>query len=189
MAKAPAKQEAPAAAAAPKKGKKKKLLIILVGLLLVLVLGGGATLFVLKKRQAREEGLTKDSSARNTKPEAPPVFVRMESFTVKLQPDSEKQEQYLQAVPELRVLDASVGDKIKLYMPEIRFKTLLLLSSKKPSELSTPQGVEKLSYELRNQINQILSGGVRPAGAGEPSANAGPGELVQAVLFTSFIIQ
>ena len=186
MAKAPAKQEAPAATAAPK-SSKKWLIIGLAVFVLLLVLGGGVAFLLLKKSHGDGDEKHSESSSKSSKPEAIPMFVKMESFTVKLQPDAEKQEQYLQAVPELRVSDITVNEKVKVYMPEIRYKTLLLLSSKKPSELSTPQGVEKLSYELRNQINQILSG--KPADAAAAVATAGPNDQVQAVVFTSFIIQ
>lgn len=185
MAKAPPRQETPAVAAAPKKSKKW-LIIILAILIVLLVLGGGVALLLLKKGHG-DDGQASESSGKSSKSEALPKFVKLESFTVKLQPDAEKQEQYLQAVPELRVSDITVDEKVKVYMPEIRYKTLLLLSSKKPSELSTPQGVEKLSYELRNQINQILSG--KPAGEAAASASAGPTDQVLAVVFTSFIIQ
>jgi len=183
MAKAPAKQEAPAATAAPK-SSKKWLIIILAVVLLLVVLGGGAAFLLLKKSHSNGDSAHAESAAK--KSEEQPVFVRLETFTVGLQPDTEKQGQYLQVVPELKVGDKLVEEKIKGYLPEIRYKTILLLSSKKPSELSTPQGVEKLSYELRNNINQIL-GGKPPAGA--PAATAGANEPVQAVVFTSFIIQ
>ncbi len=187
MAKAPAKQEAPAAAAAAPKSSKKWLIIGLAVLVLLLVLGGGVALLLLKKGHGDADEKRTESAGKNSKAEALPMFMKLESFTVKLQPDAEKQEQYLQAVPELRVSDITVNEKVKVYMPEIRYKTLLLLSSKKPSELSTPQGVEKLSYELRNQINQTLSGSAKPAG--DATASAAPNDQVQAVVFTSFIIQ
>ena len=124
--------------------------------------------------------------------DAPPVFVKLEAFTVKLQ--SEGQEAYLQAVPELRVLDAHLGDKIKQYTPEIRHKVLLILSGKTASELSTPQGVQKLSNEMRVTINAIIEPPpMRKKGKDkaheEPGDLAGPDDPVQAVLFTSFIVQ
>jgi flagellar FliL protein len=73
-------------------------------------------------------------------------------------------------------------------MPEIRYKTLLLLSSKRPSEISTPQGVEQLSVELRATINQILDGSnTKPVS--QAKAIADPNDSTQAVLFTAFIIQ
>lgn len=188
MAKAPAKQEEPAPKA---KSSKKFLIIIIAAVLLVVLLGGGVAAFLLmKKKGDAEDGDAepKKNAAKSAKHQAAPVFVRLEPFTVKLQPDPEKQqEQYLQLVPELRVLDAPVADKIKLYMPEIRHKMLLMLSSKKAAELATPQGVDKLSTDLRNQVNLIVDGEQKtaPPADGKPRAE----DSVQSVLFTSFIIQ
>jgi len=184
MAKAPAKQEEPVASA---QSSKKLLIIIIAVVLLLVIVGGAAAVLLLKKKGDDSEGETKGAAAKSAKHEVAPVFVRLEPFTVKLQADAEKQEQYLQLVPELRVLDAPVGEKIKLYMPEIRHKMLLLLSSKKPSDLSTPQGVDKLSSDLRNQVNLIVDGEQKtaPPADGKPRAE----DPVQAVLFTSFIIQ
>ena len=185
MAKAPAKQEEPVA---HNKSSKKLLIIIVAVVLLVVILGGVAAVLLLKKKGDHdEEGDGKKPAAKSAKHEMVPVFVRLEPFTVKLQPDQEKQEQYLQLVPELKVLEAPVGEKIKVYMPEIRHKMLLLLSSRKPSELATPQGVDKLSVDLRNQVNLIVDGEQKtaPPADGRPRAE----DSVQAVLFTSFIIQ
>ena len=100
MAKAPDKQEKPAAEAAPVKSKKL-LVIILAALVLVLVLGGGAAFLLLKKsKAAAEDG--EPEAKHNVKP----VYVKLESFTVKLQPDEGKQEQqFMQTVPELKVRD------------------------------------------------------------------------------------
>ncbi|OIQ93323.1 flagellar basal body-associated protein FliL [mine drainage metagenome] len=185
MAKAPAKQEEPVAHKAP---RKKWLLIIVVVLVVVLALGGGGVWWLrMRQSNAAIEGSASKGVAASNRSDAVPVFVRLEPFTVKLQSDPERSEQYLQMVPELRVLDASIGEKVKLYMPEIRNRILLLLSSKKPSDLSTPQGMEALSAELRSQINQIIDGS--PQGAVPAAAKARPDDPVQSVLYTSFIIQ
>jgi len=185
MAKAPAKQEEPVAQKAP---KKKLLSIVVIVLVVVLALGGGAVwLLKMRQRNAAKYGDSSKGAAASSRNEAAPVFVRLEPFTVKLQSDAERPEQYLQMVPELRVLDAPVGEKVKLYMPEIRNRILLLLSAKKPSDLSTPQGMETLSNELRGQINQIIDGSAQ--GAASAGAKARPDDPVQSVLYTSFIIQ
>lgn len=187
---------------APKPRKSKLLLFIIIGVLVVVLGGGGAAYFLIKKKahDAEDEGdepVKTSKRAKNSNPDAPPVFVKLEPFTVKLQP--EQYEAYLQATPELRVVDAPVGDKIKQYMPEIRHKVLLLMSGKKGSELSTPQGVQKLSNEMREQVNLIVDGPkvkkkgkgkeAAPAAAEPPGDEADPNDSVQAVLFTSFIIQ
>lgn len=186
--------------------KKKKLLLFIIIGVLVLVLGGGATAFLLMKKSSHaaddEEG--DEAPAKTAKkskkdgPEIPPVFVKLDPFTVKLQ--TEQQEAYLQATPELRVSDPKIADKVKAYTPEIRHKVLLLMSGKKPSEISTPQGVQKLANEVRVAINLSIDGpkvrkGKKGKGKEEPEPvteitdEADPEDSVQAVLFTSFIIQ
>lgn len=180
MAKAPDKQETPPAEAAPK--KKKLLLIIIVGLVLVLAAGGGAAFFLMKKRSSAD---TDPSAEPVVKHEVPPTFVKLEPFTVKLQPEEGKPEQYMQTTPELKVHDIHVAEKSKLYMPEIRHNVLLLLSGKKASELSTPQGMETLSMEIRNEANRILGGEAQAPGTTKIGAN----DPVQAVMFSTFIIQ
>jgi flagellar FliL protein len=183
----------------PPPKKSKKLLFIIVGAVVALALIGGGAAFFLMKGKAEpvdEEGdeppakTEKVTKAKKGHEEAPPVFVKLDAFTVKLQ--TEQQEAYLQAVPELRVLDAHLGDKIKQYTPEIRHRLLLILSGKKASDISTPQGVQKLANEMRVAINAIIEPPApRKKGkeAEEPSDHAGPDEPVQSVLFTSFIIQ
>lgn len=198
MAKAPAKQEEAAAdAAAPAKPKNKLILLIAIGVVLVLALGGGGAYILLKKKQAA--GNEDEAATAHAKPEAKPTFVKLEAFTVKLMPDEGKQDQqFMQTVPELKVLNLHVADNVKNYMPEIRHNVLLLLSSRKPSELSTPQGMERLSIDLRKKINQILDGEPAPvkkkggAKAEKEEVNEdqpAPEDSVQAVLFSTFIIQ
>jgi flagellar FliL protein len=178
--------------------KKKKLMMIVVGVVVLALIGAGAAFFLMKKNAATDEEDGDEAPAKTEKvkkakkghEDAPPVFVKLDAFTVKLQ--SEGQEAYLQAVPELRVLDTHLGDKIKQYTPEIRHKVLLLLAGKTASELSTPQGVQKLSNEMRVIVNAIIEPPpARKKGKTqeEPGDQAGPDEPVQAVLFTSFIVQ
>lgn len=199
--KKPETEEAPV----PKK-RGKLLLFIVIGVLVVVLAGGGAAYFLLKKKAPvdEEEGGDEPTAATAKKakkdhPDAPPVFVKLEPFTVKLQP--EQQDAYLQATPELRVLDAPVSDRVKQYMPEIRHKVLLLLSGKKPSEITTPQGVQRLANEIRVEMNTIIDGPkIKPKAKGKaaaepvaepppPDDKASPDDSIQAVLFTSFIIQ
>lgn len=188
MAKAPEKTEEPAAEGAPAKPNKKRLMMIIGAVVAVLALGGGgAAFFMMKKshKEPTEAEEAKAEKAKKIKAEAPPVIVKLDQFTVKLQPDEGKAEQYMQTVIELEVQDAAVADRVKIFMSKIRAKVLLLLLGKTPSELSSPQGVELLSAEIRNEINQILDGTVRPAGTLKP----GPDDSVQAVYLTQFIIQ
>ena len=196
------KPEAAEGDAPPPKKKPKLLLFIIIGVLVLVIAGGVGGYLMLKKKPVAEdeegdEVAVQEEKTKKKNLDAPPVFVKLEPFTVKLQ--AEQQEAYLQATPELRVFDAPVGDRVKQYMPEIRHKVLLLISGKKASELGTPQGVQSLSNEIRSEINLIIDGpkivpkakgkaAAAPA-APDPNAPPGPDDSVQAVLFTSFIIQ
>jgi len=181
----------------PPKKKGKLLLIVGIAVVVIALIGGGAAFMLMGKKKAPAEDDGEEAPAKEEKAktehnaEATPVFVKLDPFTVKLQ--SEGQDAYLQAVPELRVLDAHLGDKIKVFMPEIRHKVLLILAGKKASELSTPQGVQQLSNEMRVTINGIIEpapqrkkGKMAPSDPGDQAAADDP---VQAVLFDSFIIQ
>ncbi len=151
MAKAPAKKEEKAAeaeeAAPPKKKGKLPLIIALV--VVLAGAGGGAWFFLSKKGDAADA-----PQAAKAQPPKPPVFVPLEPFTVNLV--GEPQEQYLQMASTLKVLDASAGDSVKQYMPEIRHRILALLSTKRPTEISTSSGRELLAEELRQVTNNIL---------------------------------
>jgi flagellar FliL protein len=187
------KTEAPAEGEVPK--KKSKLLIIIIAAVLVLVLGGGGAAFFLMKKSANaeaEEGDEPPAKAAKAKKkkkdshEAPPVFSKLEPFVVKLQ--TEAQEAYVQAIPELKLLDAHVADQVKNFMPEIRHKVLLILAGKKASELSTPQGMQVLANQIRVSINATLAGEA-PDPALEKQDTADPEAPVQAVFFSSLIVQ
>lgn len=171
--------EAPAAAE-PKKGKRIGKLLLIGGLASVLLAGGGGAWFFLRGQDAHANQVVKSG------PPKPPVFVNLEPFTVNLQPDDG--EQYLQLVAVLRIADAEAADALKLYMPEMRHKILLLLSSKKASDIATVQGREKLSEEMRGASNMIVAHATGttfeapaaqeekgdPDAASEPAASAAP---------------
>lgn len=187
----------PAEAAPPK--KKGKLFLIIGIVVLVLAIAGAAAAFLLLKKSHSDDTEDGEEVSESQAPakkgktarSGPPVFVKLDTFTVRLQ--SEGNDAYLQAVPELRVLDAGVAEEVKTYTPEIRHKTLLVMSGKQPADVNNPAGVQQLANELRETINKIL---VPPSGkrkkkeeAGEISDTAAPDDPVQAVLFTSFIVQ
>ncbi|MFN3883367.1 MAG: flagellar basal body-associated protein FliL [Rhodocyclaceae bacterium] len=185
----------PAEGEAPKK-KSKLLLIILIAVLVLVLGGGGAAFFLLKKKIADEEAAdegdeevpVKTVKAKKKKKDdhgTPPAFAKLDPFVVKLQ--AEQQEAYVQAVPELKLVDAHVADQIKNFMPEIRHKVLLILAGKKASELSTPEGMQILANQIRESINATLEGG-KPDPAKEKLDTNEDGPVI-AVFFSSLIVQ
>ncbi|MBK8523042.1 MAG: flagellar basal body-associated protein FliL [Betaproteobacteria bacterium] len=172
-----------AAEAAPKKSKKM-LIIIIAAVLLLVVVGGGAAFFLMKKSSdPAEEGevAAEKESAKKKGKESVPVYIPMEAFTVNLVPETG--DQYLQVTINVEAEDAAVGEKLKIHMPKLRNKIMLILSSKKPSELAPREGKEQLAEEIKESINTII-------GPSEPAKGKKTGEdPIKEVLFTSFIIQ
>lgn len=157
--------EGAAAAHAPK--KSNKMLLVVAGVLLLAAGGAGGWYFMSGNKHAAEAAPKHEAGK-------PPVFVNMEPFTVNLQPEAG--EQYLQVQFTLQVSDEKQVEQIKLYMPLIRSRVLLLLASKKASELATSEGKRKLQDEILAQVKQ-------------PFAANTPPQEVSGVFFTSFVIQ
>lgn len=184
MAKAPPKKEdkkaeAPAEGEEQPPKKKGKLPLILGLVVLLAAAGGGAWFFMFKDKGA-------DAAQQQAKPQPlkPPVFVPLDAFTVNL--SAEQSDQYLQVAATLKVLDQPAGDAVKQYMPEVRHRTLVLLSSKKASEIASAEGRERLAEEIRQTANNILLAAAgrpvkpivldvpRPAGEEPPPADVKP---------------
>jgi flagellar protein FliL len=142
---AAAKAPVEAPEAAPKK-KSKLLPIIALTLLLLIAAGAGAWWF-LGQSSADDEEVPEVASK-------PSIFLPLEQFTVNLQP--EEGQQFLQATMTLKVSEQDIADAIKAQMPEVRSRVLFLLSSKKPSQLATVEGKNKLIEELMQEVEATL---------------------------------
>ena len=190
MSKAPAKAEG-AEGEAPAKGGKKKMIIIIVAVLVLAIAGAGAFMMMGKKKHAEgEDAEEKPASHEPPKvkvdPSKPPVFVQLEQFTVNLAP--EDGEHFLQSTMVLRVADAKVGDSLKLYMPELKHRIIMLLSSKKPSDLVSSEGREELADEIKEEANDVLGYAPNPKKKNKRNRPEDDGPVL-AVLFNQFIVQ
>ena len=154
-------------APAPRKSQKKRIVVIGL-LLLVLGIGGGGAWYALGSSG-------EPSPTAKQEPPKPPVFLPMDLFTVNLQSDSGT-DQFLQVAFTLQLADQEQVELIKTYMPLVRSRLLLLLSSKKASEISGVDGKKKLSEEIIAQVKQ-------------PFLPQGAPQAVTGVFFTSFVIQ
>ncbi len=161
----------------------KKLIIIIVAALLVVVVAGAAAFFLMKGR-ANPDGDEADGAGEKTKvvkkagKETAPVYVALDAFTVNLIPETG--DQFLQLMMSVEVIDSHIGDRLKMYTPKLRNNVVMLLSSKKASEILSREGKETLANEIRDLINDILEGADKGKSEEPP---------VKEVLFTSFIIQ
>lgn len=149
-------------------GKNKKSLIMII-LIATIAIGAGAggTWYAMKIMGGDESEPAKPK-------EKPTTFVDLDIFTVNLQP--EVNSQYLQVGLTVKTRETSVVAEIKKQMPEIRNRILMLLSSKKATEISGVAGKQQLSQQIVDEIRQSLS-------------KTELQEEVLEVLFTSFVIQ
>ncbi|WP_313166585.1 flagellar basal body-associated protein FliL [Massilia oculi] len=169
--------KADAAAAAAPAGSKKKLIIMILAAILVLGAGAGGGWYFSQSSAAHgeEEAPAKETKKKKKKdPAVKPEYVPIEAFTVNLQP--ENGEQYLQVQFTLQVEGAEQATLVKDNMAIVRNRVLLLLSSKKASEINTVEGKQHLASEIQAAIT-------------EPFEKQGDEQEVSDVLFTSFIIQ
>lgn len=154
--------ETPAAPAS-----RKKLLIIVLAVLLLG--GGGAAGWYFLKPQAAQNAQTAHAPVKP--PPAPPVFVELEAFTVNLAGD-----RVLQTTITLQVKEAKDGEQLKLYLPQVKNRMLLLLSAKAIDDLQSPTGKQALAAEVASVLGQAYAKDLAPP-------------VINGVYLTSFVIQ
>lgn len=167
------------AEAAPKP-KKKMLMFIIIGVVvLVLLVGGGLAAFLLLKSGGDEEAApAQKTEAKKAKKKEDskhgPVFEKLAVFTVNL--NAPETGEVLQSEIWVGLSNEKDKEKLKQYLPMVQSEINKLLRSKKPQELKTTEGIDKLGTEIREQINKILH-------------VEAEGEGVLSVQFTTFIVR
>ena len=131
------------AATAPQK-KSKLLLIVTLVVVLLTAAAGAAWWFMQSAGDAEEEAVEAK----------PSIFLPLDQFTVNLQP--EEGQQFLQVAMTVKVADQEVAEGIKAQMPQVRSRVLFLLSSKKPSEVGSLEGKNKLIEQLIQELDAVL---------------------------------
>jgi flagellar protein FliL len=159
---------APVAAAPPR--KKPWLLIGIAGIVL-LVCGGGAAWLLLA-----HNGPKKTAAAAPRPPSGPPLYVPLDPpFVANFEGD--QQVRFLQITAQIMTHDPKTVEALKAADPIIRNDLLLLFSNQKATELATNDGKEKLRAAALAAVRKVLE------------ANDGKPEKVDAVLFTTFVMQ
>lgn len=206
-AEAAAKPGAAEATDAPPKKSKKKLIIIIA--VMVLLIGGGAAAFLSMKPDHPAEPDEAEVAAEEALPDVPPAYVQLGTFTANL--IHEEGDRYLQVAIELKITQPELAGKIKATNPEILHHINMLLQSKRPSELASFNGKQKLAEQIKAQVEYVLGLRKSPpeiadsdatpnkeeyaAQTAPVEAQSSPTEThagesgIADVLFTSFIIQ
>jgi flagellar FliL protein len=204
------------AAPPPKKSKKTLIIIIVTAVLLI---GGGTTAYFFMKpahppaKNAAKDEATDEAADTATDTAADAAsddkaaqikYIPLGTFTANL--IHEEGDRYLQVAISLKLSKPNLEEKIKETNPEILHHVNMILQSRRPSELASLEGKEKLANDLKNQIERVL-GFSKPAEVNSPTlpvtgqaasttpaakpapAPPQPKSGIEEVLFTSFIIQ
>ena len=166
------------AAGASASGKKKKLLILIAAGVVVLG-GGGAGAFLMlgnKHGEAGEKSKKEHTEAKKEAPKGPPLFLAMDPpFVVNFQ--SDQAVRFLQITVQVMTRDPKTLEELKVSDPIIRNDLLLLFGNQKQDVVSTQEGKEKLREHSLEAVRKVIKD------------NGGEEKSVEAVYFTSFVMQ
>jgi len=156
---------------APEQKQRPWLLIILAALVVLACIGVAG--FLLWQRQHAAHGA---QAARPEPPKGPPLYVALDPpFVTNFSGDQGAR--FLQITAQVMTHDPSTQELIKANDPVLRNDLLLLFSNQKAAELQTRDGREHLRAEALETVRHDVTG------------SGGHPEKVDAVLFTSFVMQ
>jgi flagellar FliL protein len=151
----------------------KKIILIAVGVLLLAGVGVGAMLFL--KEDPPAEGEAAGEATEKVAKVADPVYQGLDpDFVVAFQ--NPKTVRFIKLSIEVMARDDDVIEAVKLHMPAIRDRVIILLSSKSEDSLLDTNGKEQLREEVLSSVQGVLE-----ENAGEPG--------VEAIYFTNFVMQ
>jgi len=163
-------------------GRKIPWLVVIVAAV-VLLGGAGGTAWWFLGRGPSSDNLKGKSgkapaSARQAAPvpTGPPLYVALDPpFVTNF--EAEQLVRFLQVTVQVMSRDAPTIELIKANDPVIRNDLLLLLGNQKYADISTREGKERLRTEALAAVRRIVT------------SAGGNGERVEAVYFTSFVMQ
>lgn len=180
--------------APPAKPKKSKLMLIVGAVVVLALLGAGAAFFLLKKNTAEEEEGEEPApvaAQHSSKSKAPPTFLPMDNMVVNLADPGGNR--FVQLGITLQLQDAKTGEDMKVYMPSIRSGVLMLISQRTSEQILQIEGKEQLAADIITEISNVMGYEVdEPEATGterKTKRRRAPPNPVQAVLFSSFIVQ
>lgn len=157
------------AAEAPKKKSGKTLIIVLVLAIVLLAAGGVGAFFAFGSHGKKTAEVKKE-------PQAPPQYIALDPpFVVNFEAD--QQVRFLQVTTQLMTRDPATVELLKSNDPVIRNDLLLLFGGQKYAVISTREGKESLRQQTLAAVRKIVA------------ATGGKPEKVEAVYFTSFVMQ
>ena len=156
--------------------KRPWILISAAGLTVVICIGLSAFLFLQHRLPFQGKAPTTAAAKRPAPPKGPPLYVALDPpFVTNF--DGDQGVRFLQITAQVMTHDQATQDLIKANDPVLRNDLLLLFSNQKAVELQTRDGREHLRAQALDTVRKVVAG------------TGGHPELVDAVLFTSFVMQ
>jgi flagellar FliL protein len=184
--------------AVAKTGKSNLILIVIIAVLGTILVGGGVTAFFLLKKDggqteeavaekaaaedeeapkadAKKKGKAKDKD-KKAGPKSPAIYVALEPpFVVNF--DATQSSRFLQVTVEVMTRDSSMSQMIKDNDPAVRNDLLMLFGAQDATVIGTREGKEALRKDTLETVRSLIK------------AEGGDPELVEAVYFTTFVMQ
>jgi flagellar FliL protein len=171
MADIPTLEAAPDGTAAAKPAGRRSWLAFTIIMLLIFGGGGAAAWYFMMASGDKPTHVKKAAP-----PAGPPMYVALDPpFVVNF--EAEQLVRFLQITVQVMSRDAQVVDLIKANDPVIRNDLLLLFGNQTYAVIATREGKEQLRKQALNAVRNVI----KSAG--------GKAELVEAVYFTSFVMQ
>ncbi len=156
---------------APAPRKRPWMLILLSTIVVLAATGGAIAWFALGQGSASSAHAEHAPAAKG-----PALYVALDPpFVTNF--ETEQLVRFLQVTVQLMTHDAGTADLIKANDPAIRDGLLLLFGNQKYADISTRHGKERLRTQALEAVRHIVA------------ASGGKPERVEAVYFTSFVMQ
>ena len=155
------------------KGRLKLIIVIVVAMLVAVGLSIGGTLYFMGKGDDLDAGKAQESTAVSGK--QPAIYeVLMPAFVVNISHNG--RQRYMQVSIALMSRDQAALDALKVHMPLLRNRLVMLFSSQDFEALKTPVGKEMLRQQATASVQELAQKEI--------------GKLaVEQVLFTNFVLQ
>jgi len=157
------------------KGSNKKLIIILAAVVLLLVVGGAAFFLLM--------GGDKSSEA-SAKPVTPSEAIYVKVRTLEGRPmfvagmqNAAGTQHFVQVYAEVKTRNPAVEVVLNTHMPLFVARLNTLFTTSNPDSLRTVEGVRALQQEATELVRRLVN------------ERGGPGDAVEIVLFTDFVMQ
>ncbi len=150
---------------------------LIIGAALIVVCSVGTSAWLFLNRQAAAQAPYAAAPPRRMPPPGgPPLFVALEPpFVANF--DGDQQVRFLQITAQVMTHDQQTQELVKANDPLLRNDLLLLFSNQKAVDLQSHDGREALRAQALAAVRQVSN-----KAGGQP-------DLVDAVLFTSFVMQ